>query len=144
MQVSTVVSSHKGCMACSHLGSQLVLCYQDQWDIYKLDPLYECFIPASPAIPFIIKWPQLRDQTLRTSSAQSSPNAQRPDPTPFHGMHQPARATVKDVRSSTMHRAGRALSLMSQGLHQLRRKTKVRFLNESPICGLMESQFIRG
>jgi hypothetical protein len=29
------------------------MCDQDQWDIHKLDPFYECFVPAQPQPPTI-------------------------------------------------------------------------------------------
>jgi hypothetical protein len=31
----------------------IILCDQDQWDIHKLDPFYECFVPAQPQPPTI-------------------------------------------------------------------------------------------
>lgn len=34
---------------------QLVECSQDQWDIYKLDPAYECFIPPQPHLTVITR-----------------------------------------------------------------------------------------
>ena len=31
----------------------IITCDQDQWDIHKLDPFYECFVPAQPHPPTI-------------------------------------------------------------------------------------------
>jgi hypothetical protein len=31
----------------------IITCDQDQWDIHKLDPFYECFVPAQPLPPTI-------------------------------------------------------------------------------------------
>ena len=31
----------------------LVLFSQEQWDIYKLDPVYDCYLPPSPGIPMM-------------------------------------------------------------------------------------------
>jgi hypothetical protein len=31
----------------------IILCDQDQWDIHKLDPFYECFVPGQPQPPTI-------------------------------------------------------------------------------------------
>ncbi|KAF8502049.1 hypothetical protein F5888DRAFT_1918688 [Russula emetica] len=31
----------------------IITCNQDQWDIHKLDPFYECFVPAQPHPPTI-------------------------------------------------------------------------------------------
>ncbi|TFY80984.1 hypothetical protein EWM64_g3023 [Hericium alpestre] len=42
-------------------------CTLDQWDIYKLDPAYDCFVPAAPAIPIIT-----RKETLGPSGASQS------------------------------------------------------------------------
>lgn len=38
-----------------HLTSQHVECSQDQWDIYKLDPLYECRVCAPPTLSVITR-----------------------------------------------------------------------------------------
>ncbi len=35
------------------LCSDLVICSQEQWDIYKLDTLYDCYVPPHPNIPMI-------------------------------------------------------------------------------------------
>lgn len=31
----------------------IITCDQDQWDIHKLDPFYECFVPAQPHPPTV-------------------------------------------------------------------------------------------
>ncbi|KAJ7045527.1 hypothetical protein C8F04DRAFT_940014 [Mycena alexandri] len=37
---------------------QLVECSQDQWDIYKLDPAYDCYVRAPPQVTIISEAPQ--------------------------------------------------------------------------------------
>ena len=45
---------------------------EDQWDIYKLDPAYDCYIPAPPA-PTIIRRKDPHEIHVHTHSHTSSP-----------------------------------------------------------------------
>ncbi|KAF9012323.1 hypothetical protein BDQ17DRAFT_1537204 [Cyathus striatus] len=62
------------------LCGQIVECTQDQWDIYKLDPLYECSVRMPPLLSTISRI------TTRPHAAHSSPAGKRritsvsPDP----------------------------------------------------------------
>ena len=40
---------------CSRSLSDYFLCSEDQWDIYKLDPAYECFVPTAPDHPTVMR-----------------------------------------------------------------------------------------
>ena len=49
------------------------LCSEDQWDIYKLDPAYECFVPASPDHPTVVrKDPSFEDMSINNSNRGST------------------------------------------------------------------------
>ena len=49
------------------------LCSEDQWDIYKLDPAYECFVPASPDHPTVVrKDPSFEDMSIHNSNRGST------------------------------------------------------------------------
>lgn len=37
------------------ISREFFLCSEDQWDIYKLDPAYECFVPAAPDHPTVMR-----------------------------------------------------------------------------------------
>ncbi|RDX55157.1 hypothetical protein OH76DRAFT_1397538 [Lentinus brumalis] len=51
---------------------------EDQWDIYKLDPAYDCFIPAAPHHPIITrKDPSLEGPSHRVSSTNDYPKKRR-------------------------------------------------------------------
>ncbi|KAI0706794.1 hypothetical protein C8T65DRAFT_651450 [Cerioporus squamosus] len=51
---------------------------EDQWDIYKLDPAYDCFIPAAPHHPIITpKEPPYQDPSHRASSGANYPKKRR-------------------------------------------------------------------
>lgn len=51
---------------------------EDQWDIYKLDPAYDCFIPAAPQHPIITrKEPPLDDSSHHASSTAHYPKKRR-------------------------------------------------------------------
>ena len=64
--------------------SQLCECSQEQWDIYKLDPRYECCVKAFPALSVINLKPSVPATTLpfrhankrRTISPSSTPKLQ--------------------------------------------------------------------
>lgn len=59
----------------------LVLCSEDQWDIYKLDPEYDCYVPASPNLTIISR----REAKARASPLNtSSPSADARYPSPSH------------------------------------------------------------
>ncbi|KAF8274538.1 hypothetical protein EI94DRAFT_692368 [Lactarius quietus] len=47
------------------------MCDQDQWDIHKLDPFYDCFVPAPPLHPTI------RAKLAAASSFPSSSTSSR-------------------------------------------------------------------
>ena len=47
------------------------MCDQDQWDIHKLDPFYECFVPTPP------QHPTIRAQVAAASSFPSSSTSSR-------------------------------------------------------------------
>ncbi|KAG9221127.1 hypothetical protein CCMSSC00406_0005434 [Pleurotus cornucopiae] len=56
----------------------------DQWDIYKLDPEYDCYVPASPEIPMITRKPPIREPTAlpptpekQNGKRRSSPSSER-------------------------------------------------------------------
>ncbi|KAI0268717.1 hypothetical protein BC834DRAFT_650355 [Gloeopeniophorella convolvens] len=55
-----------------------VICDQDQWDIHKLDPFYECFVPALPQLPTIRAKVAAASSFSSTSSSQSSIFADAP------------------------------------------------------------------
>lgn len=49
------------------------MCDQDQWDIHKLDPFYDCFVPISPQLPTIrAKVMSTPSFATTSSSSQSS------------------------------------------------------------------------
>ncbi|KAI1788730.1 hypothetical protein LXA43DRAFT_894168 [Ganoderma leucocontextum] len=63
-----------------------VVCDQDQWDIHKLDPVYDCFVPTAGMYPSITKkisaqFPGGGAQT-RPGKREFSPEGDLP--TPFH------------------------------------------------------------
>ncbi|KAK7472563.1 hypothetical protein VKT23_000678 [Stygiomarasmius scandens] len=61
------------------LCGQLVECSQDQWDIHKLDPLYDCHIRASPSFTVISQAP--KPQTTPTKIGKRSiPVSEHPMP----------------------------------------------------------------
>lgn len=47
------------------------MCDQDQWDIHKLDPFYDCFVPAPP------QHPTIRAKVAAASSFPSSSSSSR-------------------------------------------------------------------
>ncbi|KAF5370851.1 hypothetical protein D9758_001797 [Tetrapyrgos nigripes] len=47
------------------LCGQLVECYQDQWDIHKLDPFYECRVRIPPALSVITYAPKPHSSPLK-------------------------------------------------------------------------------
>lgn len=47
------------------------MCDQDQWDIHKLDPFYDCFVPAPP------QHPTIRAKVAAASSFPSSSTSSR-------------------------------------------------------------------
>ncbi|KAF4598631.1 hypothetical protein EYR38_007037 [Pleurotus pulmonarius] len=56
----------------------------DQWDIYKLDPEYDCYVPAPPEIPIITRKPPIREPTAlpptpekQNGKRRSSPSSER-------------------------------------------------------------------
>lgn len=55
------------------------MCDQDQWDIHKLDPFYECFVPAQPQPPTIrAKVMSAPSFTWSSTSSRSSTFAEGP------------------------------------------------------------------
>ncbi|RDX44264.1 hypothetical protein OH76DRAFT_1487217 [Lentinus brumalis] len=44
----------------------LVICSQEQWDIHKLDPLYDCYVPAHPNIPMITRYGPAPAESIST------------------------------------------------------------------------------
>lgn len=72
------------------LCGELVECSQDQWDIYKLDPLYECRVRSYPNLTVISKIgpkPQTNNRTpvgpkRRVSSESPTPEPVLPPPNP--------------------------------------------------------------
>lgn len=69
-------------MQSSHLCSScrnIITCDQDQWDIHKLDPFYECFVPAQPYPPTIrAKVASTPSFAWSSSSSRSSTFAENP------------------------------------------------------------------
>ncbi|KAF8973274.1 hypothetical protein BDZ97DRAFT_2070350 [Flammula alnicola] len=58
----------------------LVECSQDQWDIYKLDPKYDCFVKFLPALTVIsIKDPSIYDGVASSSSIPTARRMSRTD-----------------------------------------------------------------
>jgi hypothetical protein len=56
-----------------------IICDQDQWDIHKLDPFYECFVPSPPHVPTIRAKVQSVPSFARSStSSRSSTFAEGP------------------------------------------------------------------
>jgi hypothetical protein len=50
------------------------MCDQDQWDIHKLDPFYDCFVPTPPQPP-TIRSKVASTSPFTASSASSQPSA---------------------------------------------------------------------
>lgn len=59
------------CFSCNSVCClrEFVICSEDQWDIYKLDPAYDCYIPNFPGDPVITR-------KLPGSQSQSAPSSQ--------------------------------------------------------------------
>lgn len=56
--------------------SQLVQCSQDQWDIYKLDPMYECTVRSQPEISTITRR-DARDTSAVPEAVSSDAHSQK-------------------------------------------------------------------
>ncbi len=55
-----------------------MICSEDQWDIYKLDPAYDCFVPNFPGDPVITrKLPGGQTQSAPSSQSSSKAGAHR-------------------------------------------------------------------
>ncbi|CCM01468.1 uncharacterized protein FIBRA_03522 [Fibroporia radiculosa] len=63
------------------LCGELVLCHQDQWDIYKLDPEYDCFVPIPPQRT-VISRKKGKEKAHTEGSSRPLPNTKRHPPTP--------------------------------------------------------------
>ncbi|KAL0955909.1 hypothetical protein HGRIS_002100 [Hohenbuehelia grisea] len=67
---------------------QLVECSQDQWDIYKLDPMYECCVRVEPELTVISRVasyqaPEFRPLTPESASGKRAlSNSPSPEPSP--------------------------------------------------------------
>ncbi|KAJ3815889.1 hypothetical protein F5876DRAFT_85515 [Lentinula aff. lateritia] len=62
-------------------------CSQDQWDIYKLDPLYECRVRAPPASSTIIRVSPKSPESPQSNGKRSSSKAGIPPLNPRKKMH---------------------------------------------------------
>ncbi|ETW80475.1 hypothetical protein HETIRDRAFT_434570 [Heterobasidion irregulare TC 32-1] len=59
---------------------ELIECSQDQWDIYKLDPEYDCYVQASPEITIVTRKeppPTTSQNPSNSQSASSSSSGHR-------------------------------------------------------------------
>lgn len=62
----------------------MIQCSQDQWDVYKLDPLYACFVRSHPQPTQIIRVTQAESapQNLQRKRRASTPSPERSAPAP--------------------------------------------------------------
>ena len=83
--------------------SQLCECSQEQWDIYKLDPKYECCVKTFPALSVInLKPPE--PATTRTMSPFPTPKLQ-PEFTPLQSdVEESERMIIDDDNQKLAHR----------------------------------------
>ena len=51
---------------------ELIECSQDQWDIYKLDPEYDCYVQASPEMTIVTRKERPPTTSQNPSSSQSA------------------------------------------------------------------------
>ena len=86
--------------------SQLCECSQEQWDIYKLDPKYECCVKTFPALSVInLKPPE--PATTRTMSPFPTPKLQ-PESTPLQSdVEESERMIIDDDNQKLSHRPPR-------------------------------------
>ncbi|KAI0305612.1 hypothetical protein B0F90DRAFT_1666464 [Multifurca ochricompacta] len=82
----------------------LIICDQDQWDIYKLDPFYDCFVPAPPQPPTIrAKVTSAPSFTSFSASSHSSTSVEGPQKkrrlsTPYSSLEEDNRHSPKKRR----------------------------------------------
>ena len=89
---------------CVH--SQLCECSQEQWDIYKLDPKYECCVKTFPALS-VINLKPLEPATTRTMSPFPTPKSQ-PESTPLQSdVDESERMIIDDDNQKLAHRPPR-------------------------------------
>ena len=55
---------------------------EDQWDIYKLDPAYDCFVPAAPNHPTVTRKEPSFEDTSYTSTAEHPKKRRLSSPAP--------------------------------------------------------------
>lgn len=92
VRVSKIVFSYLGL---SHLLSEHVEITQDQWDIYKLDPSYNCFVrvlPSLTVISTVMRTPRARKKRMFSLSPLSE------TPAPFNAR---SRSHVLSAESSS-------------------------------------------
>lgn len=89
---------------CVH--SQLYKCSQEQWDIYKLDPKYECCVKTFPALSVINLKPS-EPTTIRAMSPFPTPKLQ-PESTPLQSdVEESERMVIDDDIQKLAHRPPR-------------------------------------
>ncbi|KAF8629663.1 hypothetical protein AX17_005602 [Amanita inopinata Kibby_2008] len=86
---------------------EVIQCSQEQWDIYKLDPLYDCYVRTHPNIALIS-----RITTPKTTSERLS--QKRRASTPLSDMSTPAPSQRKKVFRATDREATREDSDISR------------------------------
>lgn len=118
--------------------SERMHCTQDQWDIYKLDPAYDCLVQAAPKL-FVISKAELKPPSPAPSLAEELPRKRRPlspqSDVPAPSAHKKPRGRSTsitassddgnmsidegpDVRSRSQHRSG------LRDIHEKKRKER--------------------
>lgn len=78
------------------LCGQLVNCTQEQWDIYKLDPFYECLVRAPPSLSTITR---TRPQPREKGPASGEKRHSSPVPAPISDQRKKAHILQSDSSS---------------------------------------------
>lgn len=76
----------------TEFSSEKVQCYQEQWEIYKLDPNYHCVVYSWPKCS-TVTWVELPNQDLETTDSYSGKRSRWPSPETSEP------ATLKKARS---------------------------------------------
>ncbi|KAI0743707.1 hypothetical protein C8Q80DRAFT_1272353 [Daedaleopsis nitida] len=85
------------------MSSQVVICSQEQWNLYKLDPFYDCHISELSTLPIVSKASDPKAATKDTRKHPTSSSASKP-PTKFRKT-EPKAAMTKAQRASAADRA---------------------------------------
>ncbi|KAI0743573.1 hypothetical protein C8Q80DRAFT_1106514 [Daedaleopsis nitida] len=60
-----------------HICGEPFILSEDQWDIYKLDPIYDCFVPAQPNHPIITRKDPPPPEQLYSRASSASDHAKK-------------------------------------------------------------------